>query len=102
MIQVPDDKLFNFIGHELLTNYPRWSPEVRELEKLTDSPLGLGTLCRQVRVDQGIDRNQHSKSRYSNPTNKFALMACQTHFAVTTLLSLKAKGQHRLPLLLSY
>lgn len=53
LIQESDNKLFNFIGHELLTNYPRWSPEVRELEKLSDSPLGLGTLCRQVRVDQG-------------------------------------------------
>ena len=53
IIQIPSDKLFNFIGNDLLINYPRWSPEVKELEKLTDGPIKLGTLCRQVRIDQG-------------------------------------------------
>ncbi|GJL72367.1 MAG: hypothetical protein NMNS01_15660 [Nitrosomonas sp.] len=53
LINSPSDKLFEFIGDNLLENYPRWSPEVRELEKLTDGPVKLGTLCRQVRIDQG-------------------------------------------------
>ena len=53
LIRSPSDKLFTFIGVDLLTNYPRWSPEVKELEKLTDGPVKLGTQCRQVRIDQG-------------------------------------------------
>ncbi len=53
IIQIPSDKLFNFIGNDLLINYPRWSPEVKELEKITEGPIKLGTLCRQVRIDQG-------------------------------------------------
>jgi hypothetical protein len=53
IIQSPSDKIFNFIGTDLLINYPRWSPEVKELEKLTDGPVKLGTVCRQVRIDQG-------------------------------------------------
>jgi len=53
IIQSPSDKLFSFIGNELLDNYPRWSPEVKELEKLTEGPVKQGTLCRQVRIDQG-------------------------------------------------
>tara|TARA_R110002073_G_C9411077_1_gene575305 strand:+ start:460 stop:927 length:468 start_codon:yes stop_codon:yes gene_type:complete len=53
IIQSPCDKIFDFIGTNLLVNYPKWSPEVRELEKLTDGPVKQGTLCRQVRVDQG-------------------------------------------------
>ncbi|MDO9311959.1 MAG: polyketide cyclase, partial [Nitrosomonas sp.] len=53
IIHTPSEKLFNFIGNDLLINYPRWSPEVKELEKLTDGPIKLGTLCRQVRIDQG-------------------------------------------------
>ena len=53
LIHSPSDKLFNFIGVDLLENYPRWSPEVKELEKLTDGPVKIGTQCRQVRVDQG-------------------------------------------------
>ena len=53
IIQSPSDKLFNFIGIDLLINYPRWSPEVKELEKLTDGAIKQGTICRQVRIDQG-------------------------------------------------
>jgi ribosome-associated toxin RatA of RatAB toxin-antitoxin module len=53
LINSPNEKLFEFIGNNLLENYPRWSPEVRELEKLTDGPVKQGTLCRQVRIDQG-------------------------------------------------
>lgn len=53
LIHSPSDKLFNFIGVDLLDNYPRWSPEVKDLEKLTEGPIKVGTLCRQVRVDQG-------------------------------------------------
>jgi ribosome-associated toxin RatA of RatAB toxin-antitoxin module len=53
LINRSSDKLFEFIGNNLLENYPRWSPEVRELEKLTDGPVKQGTLCRQVRIDQG-------------------------------------------------
>lgn len=53
IIQSPTDKLFNFIGNDLLINYPRWSPEVKELEKITDGPIKIGTVCRQVRIDQG-------------------------------------------------
>lgn len=53
IIQSPSDKIFDFIGHNLLINYPRWSPEVKELEKITDGPVKLGTVCRQVRIDQG-------------------------------------------------
>ncbi len=53
IIQIPSDKLFNFIGNDLLINYPRWSPEVKKLEKITDGPIRLGTVCRQVRIDQG-------------------------------------------------
>ena len=53
IIQSSSDKLFDFIGNGLLDNYPRWSPEVKELEKLTDGPIEQGTFCRQVRIDQG-------------------------------------------------
>ena len=53
LIQSSSEGLFNFIGPDLLANYPRWSPEVQEIEKLTDGPIKEGTLCRQVRIDQG-------------------------------------------------
>lgn len=53
-------EVFRFIGDDLFHNYPRWSPEVQELECLTDGPVGLGTMVRQVRVDHG----QRSESTF--------------------------------------
>ncbi len=53
LIQCPCEEIFKFIGTDFIKNYPRWSPEVVELELLTDGPVNVGTRCRQVRVDQG-------------------------------------------------
>lgn len=53
-------ELFQFIGENLFQNYPQWSPEVKELEKITPGPVQLGTIGRQVRLDQG----RRSESRF--------------------------------------
>lgn len=45
--------MFRFIAEEFERNYPRWSPEVRELRLLSQGPIRVGTQARQVRVDQG-------------------------------------------------
>ena len=49
---VPEE-VFTFIGVDFFTNYPRWSPEVVELQALTEGPVRLGSIARQVRYDQG-------------------------------------------------
>lgn len=53
LLECPPRKAFKFIGEDLFLNYPRWSPEVKELEQITSSPVRLGTIARQVRVDHG-------------------------------------------------
>lgn len=53
-------ELFKYLGEELFENYPKWSPEVKELEQITPGPVRLGTEGRQVRVDQG----RRSESRF--------------------------------------
>ena len=45
--------IFRYLGDEFFENYPKWSPEVVELEQITDGPVKLGTMARQVRIDQG-------------------------------------------------
>ena len=52
-IQRPTEAVFKFISIEFFQNYPKWSPEVIQLEQLTEGPVKLGTIARQVRVDQG-------------------------------------------------
>lgn len=56
----PLDEVFHFIGVDFFKNYPRWSPEVVECELLSDPPLRLNSLARQVRIDQG----QRSESTF--------------------------------------
>ncbi|HVW64080.1 MAG TPA: SRPBCC family protein [Nitrosospira sp.] len=45
--------IFRYLGDGFFENYPKWSPEVVELEQLSDGPVKLGTMARQVRIDQG-------------------------------------------------
>jgi len=51
VINQPVDMVFNFIAVDFFENYPRWSPEVQELELLSKPPLQLNSLVRQVRID---------------------------------------------------
>ena len=53
MIDCSSEAVFQYIAVDFFQNYPKWSPEVIELEALTEGPVKLGTLARQVRVDQG-------------------------------------------------
>ncbi len=47
------DTVYDFVVVHFFDNYPRWSPEVRELEALNTREVAMGTRGRQVRVDQG-------------------------------------------------
>lgn len=53
VIKKPVAEVFQFIGEGFFVNYPRWSPEVVELQALSDGPLKRGAMARQVRVDHG-------------------------------------------------
>ena len=68
VINQPVDRVFNFIAVDFFDNYPRWSPEVQELELLTKPPLQLNSLVRQVRIDNG----QRSESTFKISTFKVA------------------------------
>lgn len=53
LIERPPAEIFRYLGDGFFENYPKWSPEVIELECITNGPLKLGTIARQVRIDQG-------------------------------------------------
>lgn len=53
IIHRPVDEVFLFIGGNFFTNYPRWSPEVIDLKRLSEGSLHVGALMKQVRVDHG-------------------------------------------------
>ena len=47
------EPVFRFVALNFLSNYPRWSPEVIDLQPLSTGPIQPGYQARQVRVDQG-------------------------------------------------
>jgi hypothetical protein len=49
LINKPVDNVFNFIAVDFFNNYPRWSPEVQELELLSAPPLQLNSLVGRSR-----------------------------------------------------
>lgn len=53
VVERPQQAVFDFVATDFFRNYPRWSPEVRELAALSPGPLRVGSLGRQVRVDFG-------------------------------------------------
>jgi len=53
LIECSPGDIFRYLGDRFFENYPKWYPEVVELEPITDGPVKLGTIARQVRVDQG-------------------------------------------------
>ena len=63
IVECPAREIFHYLGEGLFQNYPKWSPEVKELEQITPGPVKLGTEGRQVRVDQG--RRTESKFKIS-------------------------------------
>lgn len=63
LVECSAKDIFKYLSEGFFQNYPKWSPEVLELEQITPGPLGLGTEARQVRVDQG--RRTESRFRVS-------------------------------------
>ena len=63
LIARPAEQVFNFIAVDFLKNYKRWSPEVVSLQPRSEGPVGVGTICRQIRIDQG--RRTESSFRVS-------------------------------------
>ncbi|ABA58606.1 hypothetical protein Noc_2146 [Nitrosococcus oceani ATCC 19707] len=53
LIDCPVDDAFRYVSADFFENYPKWSPEVMELEKITSGPVRMGTMARQVRIDKG-------------------------------------------------
>ncbi len=49
----PVATVYDFVVVRFFDNYPRWSPQVRELRALNGDRVALGTRGRQVRIDQG-------------------------------------------------
>lgn len=80
LLECPARQAFKFIGENLFLNYPRWSPEVKELEQITRGPVCLGTIARQVRVDQGHRSESKFRITIYEPDRRLAFAGISDPF----------------------
>ena len=81
-IQRPPEAVYRFIAEDFASNYPRWSPEVRELRVLSNGPMRVGTLARQVRVDQGRRTESTFKITQMHPGRRLSFQGTNFPFLV--------------------
>ncbi len=93
VVLCPALELFHYLGNGLFQNYPKWSPEVKELEQLSSGPVALGTEGRQVRIDQG--RRTESRFRISTfePGVRLTLVGISEPFRCTYDLQVVGTGE---------
>jgi Polyketide cyclase / dehydrase and lipid transport len=70
LIECSPGDIFRYLGDGFFENYPKWSPEVVELECITDGPVRLGTIARQVRIDQGRRTETRFKINVYDPNKR--------------------------------
>ncbi len=83
IVKCPASTLFHYLGEGLFENYPKWSPEVKELEQITPGPVMLGTEGRQVRVDQGRRTESRFKISAYEPGVRLTLIGIADPFRCT-------------------
>lgn len=54
MVGCPIQNAFDYIGYGLFDHYRLWCAQVVELEIISEGPVGVGTMARQVTLDRGI------------------------------------------------
>jgi hypothetical protein len=91
-IQRPADEVFRFIGVDFFSNYPRWSPEVIELTPLTPGEVRLGTMARQVRVDQGNRSESSFKVTVFEPARRIRFEGVSNPYVCDYLLDGESAG----------
>nr|WP_242476695.1 SRPBCC family protein [Halochromatium glycolicum] len=81
-IERSPESVYRFIAEEFERNYPRWSPEVKELQIQTQGPLRVGSKARQVRVDQGRRTESVFRITHMEPSQRLTFESNSPDFRV--------------------
>ncbi|MGD8275985.1 MAG: SRPBCC family protein [Thiohalocapsa sp.] len=91
-IERPTDVVYAFIAEDFARNYPRWSPEVKDLRMLSEGPMRVGSVARQVRVDQGRRTESTFKITRMEPAQRLSFQGTSFPFLVDYRLA--AASEH--------
>ncbi len=81
-IERSPDVVYAFIAEDFTRNYPRWSPEVKQLRIVTKGPVRVGTIARQVRVDQGRRTESTFRITHLQPAQRLTVLGTSFPFLV--------------------
>lgn len=79
-VACPISLAYNYIGKGFFQNYPKWCPQVVELEQLSQPPVGKGTKGRQVTRDRGIDSESTFEVSQFVPASAFEIAGISEPF----------------------
>ncbi len=80
VVRCPIGSVFDFVGHGFFQNYPKWSPQVIELEPLLDEPVCAGVKARQITLDRGIRAESTFEITTFNPPRLLGLKGLSEPF----------------------
>lgn len=83
IIECSVEELFQYLADGLFENYPKWSPEVKELEQITPGPVKVGTEGRQVRIDHGRRTESRFKISAYEPGVRLTFIGVSDPFRCT-------------------
>ena len=95
-INRPPETVFNFIADNLLENYPKWAPEVIELEPINTSTVTVGTQVKQVRDDNGNRVESIFEVQEYAPHIKFIFQGINAPYKHSYLIENDSDNQSRL------
>ena len=84
--------VFSFIGEHFYENYPRWAPEVVELEPLDGKEVFIGAKTKQVREDQGSTTESIFEITDYEPVVKLIFKGLDQPYSHTYLLEKNDEG----------
>jgi hypothetical protein len=80
VIACTQEEAFEFIGFGFFENYPKWCPQVVELEPLSAEPIEAGPMARQMTLERGIKTQSTFRISAFRPSDLIAIAGVSERF----------------------
>jgi hypothetical protein len=84
--------VYDFIAPRFFENYPKWCPQVIEIEELSPPPVRPGTRGRQTTRDRGIDCDSTFEVSEFTPPRRFEIEGVSEPFRSAYELTSEGDG----------
>ena len=100
IVDCPIQSAFDYVGFGLFEHYRLWCLQVVELDVISEGPLGVGTMARQVTLDRGIRTESTFRIAEFNPPTIVELEGVSDPFR--SIYALEEAGAASIMLIFSF